>query len=132
LYVADGVIFVGFTDAPERRLRELQRGLGPGIHLLAFEARHSLAELERTREKFSGDRAALAAKGITIVTLTIDVKRNVVAVGVTDPNPEVEAVLRRRYGHSVMLRPHRTVARPTQATPMAGAKRSAPRRAHRP
>lgn len=112
-YLADGVVFVGFTDAPERHLRELQRSVGPGVRLAAFEARFSRAELERTRDRIRGDRAAPATEGTRIVSMLIDVKRNVVSVGVGNPSPELEALLRRRYGPSVMLDPRRVVVRPT-------------------
>jgi len=107
-----GRIVVGLRDGDEALVAQLRAAL-PGAALDWFPARFSLAELERVHDRVGADRHELAARGVVISVVGVDVPRNAVRVGLADAPADAARILGERYGEAVRVDPGRVVARPS-------------------
>jgi hypothetical protein len=68
-------------------------------------ARHSLQELFDLQARVEQDRDDWRSKGYDVQSVGIDVRRNVVVAGISNPSPGATAAFRERYGSAVVLEP---------------------------
>lgn len=93
------VFAVGRDAAFARLVDELRLGIAPDMPVrIVPDRRHSLKELEVTRDQVIARRLELEGLGISVARLGIDLRANKVRIGLPDPSAEATAVLIREFG----------------------------------
>ncbi len=98
LFVADGRVWVGFTADAAAHLAAARERLARPEMLVAFEARYSERELRALQARISADIDELARLGVDVSSISADVRRNRVEVGVRTVGGRGPRLLRGRYG----------------------------------
>ena len=93
------IFAVGRDAAFARLVDDLRLGIAPNVPVrIVPDRRHSLKELEVTRDQVNARRLELEGLGISVVRLGIDLRANKVRIGLPDPSAEATAVLIREFG----------------------------------
>ena len=96
VFVAQGYLYVGFTERPRTHLTALHGSVSTRIR--AFKADHSYRELRGIQDRISDDFDLLDAQGIFVSGVGVDVTMNRVSVSLETLTPEAEQVMAERYG----------------------------------
>jgi hypothetical protein len=96
---AGGVLKVGVVGnaTPASLSKQVDDAVPASVDVEYFQAKHSLAELERLHEAVNNQMESLDKKGVTIVSVETDVKENVVRVGVKELNKKTEALVKKAF-----------------------------------
>lgn len=96
--LAGGRLWVGFTSDHERHLSAARAVVSKPGQLGVFRARFAMAELRQLQQRISHDTTALAAEGIRVSLVAVEVRKNRVVIGVENAeDAAVVEALRRRY-----------------------------------
>ena len=99
LYVdRDGVLHVGFTKSSREKVLGLHKNARQPQRMRAFKAAHSLAELEAQKQHILDAAAKLTAAGIQVSQIAVDVKTNMVRVGVVNLDPAKRKAITTQFG----------------------------------
>lgn len=92
------IIRIGFTFDAQNKVEKLREQVKLPDRLEAFDAERSLRELENSKSRVVKLSSELAAEGIVISRVGIDIQGNSVDVGVVDLDPEKREIVQRLFG----------------------------------
>jgi hypothetical protein len=99
LYVdRDGVLHIGFTKSAKEKVQRFHKSAKQPQRIRAFKAAYSLAELEAKKQHILDAAPKLVADGIQISQIAVDVKSNMVRVGVVNLDAAKSKAIRSRFG----------------------------------
>jgi len=93
-----GLVYVGFTKAPERHLAELRKVFPYPAKLRLFPVRNTEAELDEVHRAVDEALPDLAAEGVEVHVVSTDIKSNVVEISLESIDRHTVARLEERFG----------------------------------
>jgi hypothetical protein len=94
----DGHDYVGFTADAGRYLAELRREVPDPDVVRSYCAEYSNRQLVQLQRRISADNKDLLGQGIQVNTIAVDERTSRVDITILHLDPQVEHVLRDRYG----------------------------------
>lgn len=102
-FVAQGFLYVGFTESPRRHLMALRKSSPAPELLRAFKADYSYDELRALQDEITSDFATLEEQGFFVSGVGVDVYANRVGVTLQEITQEALSLMRDRYGGDSLI-----------------------------
>jgi hypothetical protein len=93
-----GVLHIGFTKSAKEKVRSFHKYAKQPQRIRAFKAAYSLAELEEKKQHILNATPKLASNGIQVSQVAVDIKTNIVRVGVVNLDSAKRAAITSLFG----------------------------------